>query len=227
MSNETLMHISPIDGRYQQKTASLQSICSEYGLIYYRVVVEIKWLLFLAKHPDINHIVAFEPEQENLLLQLVDSFNLDDANSIKDIEQQTNHDVKAVEYFLRNRMQQHNFKAIHLASIHFAATSEDINNLAYGLMLKELLSLHIIPNLELIQQNIQNCAREYADVAMLSRTHGQSASPTTMGKEFANVYHRLKRQLTLLKQQDILGKMNGAVGNFNAHFIAYPSCKLA
>ena len=218
-----LYAISPIDGRYHEKTAPLQAYFSEYALIKYRVKVELKWLLALGKESGITELTAFTPAQEAAFEALIQHFSITDAMAVKQLESVTNHDVKAVEYFLKK----HISKLLpdnsnKLEFIHFACTSEDINNLAYGLMLKEGTQAVLIPELDRILFFLKSMAKEFSHVAMLARTHGQPASPTTLGKEFANFYVRLSEQVTLLRNFAYTGKINGAVGNFNAHQLSYP-----
>ena len=218
-----LTAISPIDGRYESKTYSLRNIFSEYGLIHYRVMVEVRWLQHLSRHADIAEVSPFSASANKQLDKLVNQFTVDDAQRIKSIEQTTNHDVKAVEYFIKENISAN--KELNAVSefIHFACTSEDINNLSHALMLKEGRDKIIIPALTGITDKMTEMAKSFADVPMLSRTHGQTASPTTVGKEFANISYRLGRQLEQIAQVPLLGKINGAVGNYNAHLAAYPS----
>ena len=219
----SLSAISPIDGRYSSKVDELRPIFSEYGLIKQRVTIEILWLIALSKDTKIPEIPLFSDAITKILHGIISSFSLADAEAIKVIEKATNHDVKAVEYWLKDTLK--NEKEIKKVSefIHFGCTSEDINNLAYALMLKEGIKEIILPKIISLQKKINSYAQEYADLPLLARTHGQAASPTTLGKEFANINARLIRQIDLLKRQKFLGKMNGAVGNFNAHLAAYPS----
>jgi len=222
MELSSLTAISPIDGRYASKTQTLRPIFSEFGLIRYRVLVEIRWLQFLAAQPQIVEVPALSPEAQTLLNDLVDQFSVKDAQRVKDIERITNHDVKAVEYFIREKIIIHpELKAIN-EFIHFACTSEDISNLAYGLMLREARSQIILPKMEAILTALTSLAEQHADIPMLSRTHGQPASPTTLGKEIANVAYRLHRQREQVAKITLMGKFNGAVGNYNAHLSAYP-----
>lgn len=223
MELSTLTAISPIDGRYASKTNELRQYFSEYGLIQARVFVEVKWLQFLAQMPDIIEVPPFSEQSNNLLEQIIDQFNLADAERVKTIERTTNHDVKAVEYFLKEKIAGHHELEKVSEFIHFACTSEDINNLAYGLMLKNGLHDLVIPCMEKLILTTRKLALDHASIPMLSRTHGQTASPTTLGKEIANTVARLKRQLEQIKSTPILGKINGAVGNYNAHEVAYPS----
>ena len=219
----SLTAISPIDGRYGSKTQSLRNIFSEYGLIRYRVMVEVRWLQHLSQHPGIPEVGPFSASANKQLDKLVDEFTVESAERIKAIEQTTNHDVKAVEYFIKENTSVN--KELNAVSefIHFACTSEDINNLSHALMLKEGRDKIIIPALTGLNQKLAEMAKLFADVPMLSRTHGQTASPTTVGKEFANISYRLGRQLEQIAQVPLLGKINGAVGNYNAHLAAYPS----
>ncbi len=217
-----LTAISPIDGRYSDKTEPLREIYSEYGLIHNRVKIEILWLIALSKDKEIKEVPKFSAKLVAKLHNIYMNFNQNDAKSIKKIEKVTNHDVKAIEYWLKNSLK--NEKEIIKVSefIHFACTSEDINNLAYALMLKESLNKVLIPSIESVLKQFYMFSTKFSEISMLAKTHGQTASPTTMGKEFANFGYRLKRQIVQLKDQEILGKINGAVGNFNAHISAYP-----
>lgn len=220
--NEALNAVSPLDGRYAKHIDPLRPIFSEYGLIKKRVQIEIEWLVALSLDPELKEIPRFNQTTQKKLKTAAQKFSLKDAQAVKTIEQTTNHDVKAIEYWLKKIFK--NDKSVMKVSefIHFACTSEDINNLAYALMLKEGIENVILPKIEAIKNDLKEFAKQYADVALLARTHGQTASPTTLGKEFANVAYRLERQIKSLKTQPILGKINGAVGNFNAHLIAYP-----
>jgi adenylosuccinate lyase len=217
-----LTAVSPIDGRYGSKTLPLREYFSEYGLIRYRVIVEVRWLQCLAAHQGIKEVPALTQSAVDFLEQLLVCFSLDDACSIKQIEGTTNHDVKAVEYFLKQRLAGHPELAQISEFIHFGCTSEDINNVAHALMLKESLAKVSVPAVNAIIDRLTSMAMEWAEVGMLSRTHGQSATPTTVGKEIANVAYRLGRQMGLTSNIPILAKFNGAVGNYNAHLIAYP-----
>ena len=220
--NEALNAVSPLDGRYAKHIDPLRPIFSEYGLIKKRVHIEIEWLVALSLDPELKEIPRFNQTTQKKLKTAAHKFSLKDAQAVKSIEQTTNHDVKAIEYWLKKTFK--NDKSVMKVSefIHFACTSEDINNLAYALMLKEGIENVILPKIEAIKNDLKGFAKQYADVALLARTHGQTASPTSLGKEFANVAYRLERQIKSLKTQPILGKINGAVGNFNAHLIAYP-----
>jgi adenylosuccinate lyase len=222
MDLTSLTAVSPLDGRYAGKTAALRPVLSEFGLIRARVRVEIEWLLALAAEPGIAELPAFAPAQERALRAVADGFGLDDALAVKAIEARTNHDVKAVEYFLKQRLGRDAALAPALEFIHFACTSEDINNLAYALMLTQARADVMLPALDAVIARLEALAHAHADLAMLARTHGQTASPTTLGKEMANVVARLRRQRGQLAQVELLGKINGAVGNYNAHHIAYP-----
>ncbi|HRZ52398.1 MAG TPA: adenylosuccinate lyase [Candidatus Contendobacter sp.] len=222
MELTALTAISPIDGRYADKTADLRPIFSEYGLIRHRVQVEVRWLQALARHPGIPEVPPLSEAALRLLDGLVENFTVADAQRIKDIERITNHDVKAVEYRLKEKIAGNAELEGVSEFIHFACTSEDINNLAYALMLREARAQVVLPKLDEIIAAITRLAHQYADQPMLARTHGQPASPTTLGKEMANVAYRLKRQRAQLAVVPLLGKINGAVGNYNAHLAAYP-----
>ncbi len=223
MELSQLSAISPIDGRYGSKTENLRPIFSEYGLIRHRVLVEVRWLQALAKHPDIPEVPAFSDSANRLLDSLVDNFLPVYAERVKEIERTTNHDVKAVEYFIKEHIAANPELDAVSEFVHFACTSEDINNLAYALMLREGRNQVILPLIDDVIQAIKAMAHDYAAIPMLSRTHGQPASPTTLGKEMANVVYRLERQRQQLVNTEILGKINGAVGNYNAHLAAYPA----
>jgi adenylosuccinate lyase len=217
-----LTAISPIDGRYGAKTERLRTVFSEYGLIRYRVMVEVRWLQHLAANSQIAEVAAFSPEANAALNNLVDKFTIEQALRIKEIERTTNHDVKAVEYLIKETIADNPELNAVSEFVHFACTSEDINNLSHALMLKEGRDQVMVPALQQIADTLSAMAHEFANVPMLSRTHGQTASPTTVGKEFANVAYRLKRQISLISAVPMLGKINGAVGNYNAHISAYP-----
>jgi adenylosuccinate lyase len=218
----TLSAISPLDGRYAGKLAPLRSIFSEFGLIRLRVRVEVRWLEMLAAHPQIAEVPALSKDAKGFLARLVDDFGEPDAARVREIERTTNHDVKAVEYFLKERIEAQPELAAISEFIHFACTSEDINNLAHGLMLKEAREQCVLPLMDELIGDVRALAEANAERAMLSRTHGQAASPTTLGKEMANVVARLLRQRQQLAEVSLLGKINGAVGNYNAHLVAYP-----
>ena len=222
MQHSTLTALSPLDGRYANKVAELRPIFSEFGLIKARVLVEVRWLQMLAAHSDIQEVASLSAEANAFLDAIVDNFSEADAQAVKDIEKTTNHDVKAVEYFLKEQVKdQAELNAVS-EFIHFACTSEDINNLSYGLMLKEARDTVLLPALDNTIAKMESMASDMAAVPMLARTHGQPASPTTMGKEWMNVVARLDRQRTQIADVVISGKINGATGNFNAHLIAYP-----
>lgn len=218
----SLTAVSPIDGRYSSKTESLRNVFSEYGLIRYRVIVEVRWLQYLSQHPAITEVAPFSAAANSILDQLVNDFTLEQALRIKEIERTTNHDVKAVEYLIKETIADNAELSAVSEFVHFACTSEDINNLSHALMLKEGRDNIVLPALEEIHQNLASMGRDYANAAMLARTHGQTASPTTVGKEMANVAYRLERQIAQIKAVPMLGKINGAVGNYNAHLSAYP-----
>jgi len=222
MSLTSLNALSPIDGRYGAKTRTLVPYFSEYGLIRYRVLVEIRWLQCLAAHPGIAEIPPLSTAGNACLEAIVKNFSAADAQSIKDREAVTNHDVKAVEYFIKDKLAQVPELDAIKEFVHFACTSEDINNLAYALMLADSRRDVLLPLMHRVCNNIREQALAYADIPMLARTHGQSATPTTMGKEFANVVARLQRQIKQFAGVEIFGKINGAVGNYNAHLAAYP-----
>ncbi len=222
MDLSALTAVSPIDGRYGGKTAALREIFSEYGLIKRRVLVEIRWLQCLAGHPGIPEVPALSRAAERVLQALLKEFGAVDARRIKDIEATTNHDVKAVEYFIKERFAGHEELEAIAEFVHFACTSEDINNLAHALMLRDGMREVLRPAMQAIVDALVDLAGAAAGVPMLSRTHGQTASPSTMGKEVANVVARLRRQLEGLDRAEYLGKINGAVGNYNAHLSAYP-----
>ncbi len=222
MEFSSLTAVSPIDGRYADKTTDLRPIFSEYGLIRHRVIVEVRWLQTLCAHPGISEAPKLSEHASNMLDSIIEQFSIDDAHRVKNIERTTNHDVKAVEYFLKEKIAgNHELEAVS-EFIHFACTSEDINNLSYALMLREARSQVMLPQMESVLDAITALAHLHAAQPMLSRTHGQSATPTTLGKEMANVAYRLKRQIDQIKDVPMLGKINGAVGNYNAHLSAYP-----
>jgi len=221
MKLEALTAVSPIDGRYANKTNDLRPYFSEYGLIRHRVLVEIEWLKALADHSEITEVKTLSTSTTDYLNKIAENFSVDDAAQIKNIERTTNHDVKAVEYFLRESTSEHEELAHIGEFIHFACTSEDINNLSHAMILNSARTEIVLPMMDEIIQAIRTIAHEQAAQAMLSRTHGQTASPTTLGKEMANVVYRLQRQRSQLEKVEILGKINGAVGNYNAHFSAY------
>jgi len=222
VSLSPLTAVSPIDGRYGGKTDMLRTVFSEYGLIRYRVLVEVRWLQHLAANPAIVEVAPFSKDATALLNGLVDNFTIEHAERVKEIERTTNHDVKAVEYLIKETIADNAELLAVSEFVHFACTSEDINNLSHALMLKEGRDDIVVPALQAIHGQLTAMAVEFADVAMLARTHGQTASPTTVGKEMANVAYRLQRQLASITAVPLLGKINGAVGNYNAHISAYP-----
>jgi adenylosuccinate lyase len=222
MDLSSLTAVSPVDGRYGSKTADLRPIFSEYGLIFHRVKVEVRWLQALASETAISEVPAFSPEANAFLDALIEDFSESDALRVKEIERTTNHDVKAVEYLLKEKIaSQPEINAVS-EFLHFACTSEDINNLSHALMLSTAREKVIMPYLNEIIEKLMAMSQEHADTAMLSRTHGQTATPTTLGKELANVTYRLIRQRDQFAAVDILGKINGAVGSWNAHYTTYP-----
>ena len=216
-----LTALSPIDGRYASKADSLRPYLSEFGLIKARVTVEIRWLQSLADNSAIGELAAFDADTNTFLNSIIDDFSEADAQAIKDIEATTNHDVKAVEYFIKDKFRGNQQLEDSLEFIHFACTSEDINNLSYALMLKDSREI-VVAKMQQVTDSIVDLAITHANQPMLSRTHGQTASPTTLGKEMANVAYRLARQIKQIGQVELLGKINGAVGNYNAHLSAYP-----
>ncbi len=226
MTLSTLTALSPLDGRYASKCDALRSYLSEFGLIHARVTVEIRWLQALANHPEIQEIEPFSAETNARLDAIVANFSEKDAERIKEIERTTNHDVKAVEYFLKEQIADIDELKNAGEFIHFACTSEDINNLSHALMLKSGRDV-LVASMEKIINAIADLAEKHASQPMLSRTHGQTASPTTLGKEMANVAYRLHRQIQQFKSVELLGKINGAVGNYNAHLSAYPEINWA
>jgi len=220
--NARLTALSPLDGRYAAKVDALREQFSEFALIRQRMRVEVAWLLALAAEPAITEVPPFSDDARATLDAVVSSFSVADAARVKTIERTTNHDVKAVEYWLKERLAS-SPEIVRVAEfVHFACTSEDINNLAYGIALEEARRNTLLPLLESVAADLRALAHAHADVPMLARTHGQPATPTTLGKEFANVYARLERQIAALARLPIKGKLNGAVGNYNAHAIAYP-----
>ena len=222
MHVSNLTALSPLDGRYAGKTAALRPVFSEFGLIHARVTVEIRWLQMLASHPDIHEVAAFSEPGNKALETIITDFDEKAATRVKSIEINTNHDVKAVEYFLREKIAGHKELEAVSGFLHFACTSEDINNLAYALMLKRARDEVLIPCVDELIARITEGAHTMAGASMLSRTHGQPASPTTMGKEWANTAYRLNRQRKQILATPIMGKINGAVGNYNAHMVSYP-----
>ena len=222
MKLENLLSISPLDGRYSNSVDSIREFTSEYGLIKYRVIIEIKWFIHLSNNKKIKELPKLSIKETKYLTDLIDNFNLNDAKRIKTIESRTNHDVKAVEYFLKEKFKMIKKLEKYSEFIHFACTSEDINNLSYALMIRDASSA-TQTSIDLLTKKIKLLSKKYANKAMLSRTHGQNASPTTMGKELTNFYHRLKMVSNEIKSHPIRGKINGAVGNYNAHHVAYPN----
>ena len=221
MSDEQLLAVSPIDGRYSKKVEHLRAIFSESALMRYRVITEITWLEYLSECDQLDQIPPMTSEVSNGLKKIQSDFTLKDAIRIKEIESKINHDVKAIEYFLKEKIEAIEEGVNYTSFIHFACTSEDINNISYALMLKDGVG-EIIKSIEQVIEKLKMQSHAWAGHSMLSRTHGQPASPSTMGKEIANFVSRLDRQLVLLKNAEYLAKMNGAVGNYNAHSIAYP-----
>ncbi len=217
-----LTALCPLDGRYSSKIARLREYFSEYGLIRYRVRIELAWLRHLAAEPGITELPALTAQTDAALTQIENDFDISAAERIKTIEATTNHDVKAVEYFIKERLNALGGFGGHAEFVHFACTSEDINNLAHGLMLHEALHQVLLPQMYALTDALADQARQLAAEPMLSRTHGQTASPTTVGKELANTVARLRRQLRHIESVQITGKINGAVGNYNAHYAAYP-----
>ncbi|PSV02663.1 adenylosuccinate lyase [Photobacterium leiognathi subsp. mandapamensis] len=222
MELSALTAVSPVDGRYGSKTSALRSIFSEFGLLKYRTIVEIRWLQKLAATDAIVEVPAFSAEANAFLDRIAAEFSEEDALRIKTIERTTNHDVKAVEYFLKEKVAE--VPELHAVNefIHFACTSEDINNLSHALMLTEAREKVMLPEVRNVIDAIKDLANQFRDIPMLTRTHGQPASPSTMGKEMANVAYRMERQYKQIENVEILGKINGAVGNYNAHLSAYP-----
>lgn len=222
MELSSLTAVSPLDGRYGSKTEELRPIFSEYGLMRFRVQVELTWLKHLATCEQIKEVPQFSKETIAFIDDIIKNFSEEDAKNIKEREAVTNHDVKAVEYFLKDKTAANSEIAKVREFIHFACTSEDINNNSHALMLKTAREEVILPILDKIIDAITDLAHKYAEVPLLARTHGQPASPTTIGKEMANVVYRMRRQRDEVARVEIMGKINGAVGNFNAHSVAYP-----
>ena len=223
MELNALTAISPVDGRYGSRTTELRDIFSEFGLIKFRVTVEVRWLQQMATIAGINEVPALSASANALLNSIVDNFSMADAERVKEIERTTNHDVKAVEYLLKEKVAGNAELAAISEFIHFACTSEDINNLSHGLMLTTARDQVLLPLMDQLLASIKALAVQYKTIPMMARTHGQPASPTTLGKEMANVYIRLQRQRNQIAAVEMLGKFNGAVGNYNAHLSAYPS----
>ena len=222
MNLSSLSAISPIDGRYAEKTVALRSIFSEYGLMRFRVIAEVRWLIQLSEHPGIPEVPTLSPGARERLEQIAKGFAIEDAQRIKTIEATTNHDVKAVEYFLKEKIGTHPELGAIKEFIHFACTSEDMNNVSHALMLSEARSEVLLPQIDKLISSISAMARRYAEQPMLARTHGQPASPTTLGKEMAVFAQRLKRERKTFAEVPCLAKINGAVGNYSAHLAAYP-----
>ena len=222
-SDNLLLAISPLDGRYKSKCEDLAPYFSEFALMRYRVLVEVKWLQKLSEHDQIDELQAISDRGLEYLNDLIEGFSIADAQRIKAIEATTNHDVKAVEYFIKEKFENNTELSGQLEFVHFACTSEDINNLAYALMMRDGRDKVMLNQMREIENQLAQLANNFSDQPMLCRTHGQPASPSTVGKEFANVAHRLRRQIAQIESSEILGKINGAVGNYNAHLAAYPS----
>ncbi|MFC3193931.1 adenylosuccinate lyase [Marinicella sediminis] len=222
MQLSELTAITSVDGRYHSKTKHMGHIFSEYGLIKNRLLVELKWLIHLSQTPGVDEVSQLSAKDVDWVMSIYDNFTPEEAQKVKDIEATTNHDVKAVEYYIKDKLSAHAELNKIKEFVHFACTSEDINNLSNALMLKEARDTVFIPTIQHIINQLSDMAMTYADVPMMAKTHGQPASPTTMGKEMANVVYRLKYQLDQLSHITLFGKLNGAVGNFNAHYSAYP-----
>ncbi|WP_223787739.1 adenylosuccinate lyase [Marinicella meishanensis] len=222
MQLSELTAITSVDGRYHSKTKQFGHIFSEYGLIRHRLLVELKWLIHLSQTEGIDEVKTMGPKDIDWVMAIFDNFTPAEAQKVKDIEATTNHDVKAVEYYIKNQLEAHPELSQIKEFVHFACTSEDINNLSYALMLKTARDTVFIPTIQGLIKQLSDMAMAYADMPMMAKTHGQPASPTTMGKELANVVFRLKYQLDQLAHITLFGKLNGAVGNFNAHYSAYP-----
>ena len=222
MKSENLLSISPLDGRYNKSASDLRVITSEFGLIKYRVIIEIKWFLHLSSNSKIKELPKLNIKEITYLNDLISNFDITDAKRVKSIENKTNHDVKAVEYFLKEKFKKHKKLDKYSEFIHFACTSEDINNLSYALMIKDASEVvNVLINK--LEKKLKSLSKRYSGKSMLSRTHGQSASPTTMGKEFSNYFYRINKLSSEIKRHEITGKINGAVGNYNAHHVAYPN----
>ena len=222
MKSENLLSISPLDGRYNKSASDLRVITSEFGLIKYRVIIEIKWFLHLSSNSKIKELPKLNIKEITYLNDLISNFDISDAKRVKAIEKKTNHDVKAVEYFLKEKFKKHKKLDKYSEFIHFACTSEDINNLSYALMIKDASAVvNILINK--LEKKLKALSKRYSGKSMLSRTHGQNASPTTMGKEFSNYFHRINKVSNEIKRHEMTGKINGAVGNYNAHHVAYPN----
>jgi adenylosuccinate lyase len=222
MNLDTLTAISAVDGRYRSKVANLAPIASEFGLMRYRTQVECAWLAHLAASDSVEQLGPLTPAQQQALIKVYEDFSSEDAERIKEFERTTNHDVKAVEYFVKEHLEKIDGLAQHSEFVHFACTSEDINNLAYALMLKDARSVALLPLMDRVIETLNEFARSTASLPMLAHTHGQPASPTSLGKELRNTAYRLQNHRDALSNVALLGKMNGAVGNYNAHMSAYP-----
>ena len=222
MKSENLLSISPLDGRYNQSVSDLRAITSEFGPIKYRVIIEIKWFLHLSSNSKIKELPKLNIKEITYLNDLINNFDINDAKRVKAIENKTNHDVKAIEYFLKEKFKKQKKLDKYSEFIHFACTSEDINNLSYALMIKDASAI-ISALITKLERKIKSLSKRYSGKSMLSRTHGQNASPTTMGKEFSNYLHRVNKVSNEIKRHEMTGKINGAVGNYNAHHIAYPN----
>jgi adenylosuccinate lyase len=222
MTASTIHAISPLDGRYATKTMSLSPFFSEFALMYYRLMIEIRWLESLSELPNMVELPVFDEDSKIFLEEILEKFDEDEAQCVKDYERQTNHDVKSIEYYLRDRLLTFPTLKPFVGFIHFGLTSEDVNNLAYALMVKEAIAQVIQPTLAEVSAGITMLAKQYADLPMLARTHGQPATPTTLGKELVNFASRLKRPMQQLAEVQISAKCNGAVGNYNALLVAYP-----
>jgi len=223
MNQFTMTALSPLDGRYAKQVEPLRNLFSEYGLMKARIKVELEWLKMLASEPGITEVSPFSEATLAEIDDVIANFSVEHAHAVKTIEARTNHDVKAIEYWLKERLSGNPEVMAASEFIHFACTSEDINNLSHGLMLKTARNTVVLPSLDQVIERLTFLAHELADVPMMCRTHGQPATPSTLGKEMANVVYRLRRQRDQLVQQEILGKINGAVGNYNAHLVAYPA----
>ncbi|WP_337882181.1 adenylosuccinate lyase, partial [Chromobacterium haemolyticum] len=222
MNLTTLTALSPLDGRYAGQVEALRNLFSEYGLMKFRIKVELEWLKMLAAEPGIEEVPSFSEATIREIDDVIANFNVQHGEEVKAIEARTNHDVKAIEYWLKERLSGNPEVMAASEFIHFACTSEDINNLSHALMLKTARNTVVLPTIDEVIHKLQKLSHELADTAMMCRTHGQPATPSTMGKELANTVYRLKRQREQLVHQEILGKINGAVGNYNAHLVAYP-----
>ena len=222
MKSENLLSISPLDGRYNKSASDLRAITSEFGLIKYRVIIEIKWFMHLSSNSMIKELPKLNIKEITYLNDLINNFDISDAKRVKSIENKTNHDVKAVEYFLKEKFKKHKKLDKYSEFIHFACTSEDINNLSYALMIKDA-SVVVNVLINKLEKKLKSLSKRYSGKSMLSRTHGQSASPTTMGKEFSNYFYRINKLSSEIKRHEMTGKINGAVGNYNAHHVAYPN----